>query len=72
MLARKGRRPAPGTNGQSPGRWGDQADAGTDRAMAFLSSGTAGPVAKTYLTDSYLRRLGRLPLDDDDNRADFE
>eukprot|EP00884_Botryococcus_braunii_P017377 jgi/Botrbrau1/4322/Bobra.0232s0014.1 len=49
-----------------------QADAGTDRAMTFLASGAAGPVAKTYLTDSYLRRLGRLPLDDDDGRADFE
>ena len=38
-------------------------DAGSDRADSFLASGRAGPMARTYLTDTYVRRLGRLPLE---------
>ena len=46
-------------------------DAGRDRADAFLASGRAGPMARTYLTDTFLKRLMRLPLDDADFGGDF-
>ena len=39
---------------------------GPERADAFLAGGAAGPLARTYLTDTYVTRLGRLPLDDAD------
>ena len=43
-----------------------QADEGPETAQAVLASGQAGSLARTYLTDSYLRRLGRLPPEDED------
>ena len=43
-----------------------QMDKGPTAAQAFLASGQAGSLAKGYLNESYLRRLGKLPLDDAD------
>ena len=48
------------------------ADAGSDRAVEFLASPGAGPLAKTWLGPEAVRRMGRLPLDDEaDGAADF-
>jgi len=49
-----------------------RADAGSDRAVEFLASSGAGPLAKTWLSPEAVRRMGRLPLDDEaDGAADF-
>ena len=49
-----------------------RADAGSDRAVEFLASSGAGPLAKTWLGSEAVRRMGRLPLDDEaDGAADF-
>ena len=40
--------------------------------MEFLASSGAGPLAKTWLSPEAVRRMGRLPLDDEaDGAADF-
>ena len=44
-----------------------QTDAGPDTALDFLSSGQGGSLARTYLTETYLRRLSRLPLNDEED-----
>ena len=44
-----------------------QADAGPETAQEFLASGQGGPLARTYLTEAYTRRLGRLPLNDEED-----
>lgn len=43
-----------------------QADEGQDIAHNVLASGQIGSLARTYLTDSYLRRLGRMPVEEED------
>jgi len=44
-----------------------QMDHDTEVAHDFLGTATAGPAAKSYLTEACLRRLSRLPLSDDDD-----
>ena len=46
-----------------------RASAGSDRAVEFLESAGAGPLAKTWLGPEAVRRMGRLPLDDEADGA---
>lgn len=41
-------------------------DDSTDKAQLFLSSGQAGSLVKSYLSDAKLRALSKLPMDSDD------
>ena len=43
-----------------------QAEEGPDTAHAVLASGKAGSLVRTFLTDPYLRRLGRLSPEAED------
>lgn len=38
----------------------------TDKAQLFLSSGQAGSLVKSYLSDAKLRALSKIPMDSDD------
>ena len=53
--------------GQQYARAAMQAQSGPETAQEFLASGQGGPLVRTYLTESYLRRLGRLPLNDEED-----
>lgn len=41
-------------------------DDSTDKAQSFLSSGQAGSLVKSYLSDAKLRALSKIPMDSDD------
>jgi hypothetical protein len=48
-----------------------QLDIGTEATQTYLSSGKPGALAKQMLTETYCRRLARLPATEEDDLADY-
>ena len=48
-----------------------QLDQGMEAAQAYLNSGKPGALAKQMLSETYCRRLARLPATEEDDLADY-